>query len=130
MRSNTIVAGLIFTLGFGALAIPAVAAPIPGVSIQGMPPEVLIGETFHFQVVVSPDPTGIGYGPFIELYLDIAGADCTREPAAPQRCDGLRFVSAAVQLASSTLPLTPCPPAGEKPFAFPVGPACSPPSPA
>jgi uncharacterized repeat protein (TIGR01451 family)/fimbrial isopeptide formation D2 family protein len=99
------------------------------VSIQGLAPEVLIGETFHFQVVVSPDPAAIGYGPFVELYLERAGADCTGVPGTPERCDGLRFVQAAVALASSSLPLTPCP-AAAAPFVFPVGPACSPPNPA
>ncbi len=124
-RSSVILALLL------AAAVPALAAPpVPSVSIQGIPPEVLIGETFHFQVVVSPDPTAIGYGPFLELYLERAGADCTGVPATPERCDGLHFVQAAVALASSSLPLTPCPAAAAAPFVFPVGPPCAPPNPA
>src|SRR4051794_26626910 len=98
-------AALFLSVGLAAAAIPAVAAPpVPGVTIEGMPAEGLIGEAFHFQVVVSPAPSGRGFGPFVELYLELAGADCTGLPGLPERCDGLHFDQAVVQLASSTEP--------------------------
>jgi hypothetical protein len=119
---------------FGQPPPPPHPPPAPQVAIlytgddgqlhPGLPPVVLIGETFHFKLRVSPDPSATGYGPFVELYLDLQGADCNATKAAPERCDGVSFVSAEEQFTTSRRPLMPCPPVAF-PFAFPVGPACT-----
>jgi fimbrial isopeptide formation D2 family protein/uncharacterized repeat protein (TIGR01451 family) len=104
-------------------------SPAPRVQIQhtgadgkplpGLPPEVLIGEDFHFQLKVSPDPVATGFAPFVELYLQFDGADCTK---AGLRCDGLLFASADARFTSTILALAPCP-AGTPTFVF--APSCS-----
>ena len=54
--------------------LPLFFAPIPGVSLLDVPTEVLIGENFHFKVVFT-SAAQVGYGPFIQLYLDFGGKD-------------------------------------------------------
>ncbi len=124
----------------GAALAPAQLAAQPRVEIlhtaddgslqPGLPPDVLIGEPFDFVVRVSPAAV-IGFGPFVELYLDLQGKDCNA-PAPPPtiplqlNCDGVSFLSAAAQFTTTVETIAPCSttPAGV-PFAFPAaGAAC------
>jgi uncharacterized repeat protein (TIGR01451 family) len=108
-------------------ALPSPPAPVVevlyegpnGQLLPGLPPEVLIGEDFHFQLRVSPYPIPpyIGYGPFVELYLQYAGADCNQLPTS--ECDGLHFGAADAEFTTTVLPLTPCPAPPALPVVFP-----------
>jgi len=114
---STVLLGLVAVLGF--LSSPLCGQIAPLVKIQ-LPSQVLIGETFTFQVEVSPHPALTDYGPFLEVYLPYQGADCT---AASERCDGISFVKAEAVFAVTRVPISPCP-AGPQPFV--LGSFCSP----
>ncbi|HET9211177.1 MAG TPA: hypothetical protein VFR03_12300, partial [Thermoanaerobaculia bacterium] len=124
--------GWLLAAALRALVLPAPPAPVveilhledDGQLHPGLPPEVLIGEDFHFKLRVSPYPNNsfpVGYAPFVELYLQYDGANCTQPLSG--HCDGLKFGGASAEFTSTVLPLTPCP-AG-MPFVFGVNPSCS-----
>lgn len=70
------------------LARPLFAAkPTVSVSIPG---EVMVGESFTFDVTLGPDATTTGYGPIIDVVFPVVGAG--GNPATP---NGYDFVSAA-----------------------------------
>lgn len=127
-----IILARLFGLGGWLLAAALYGAGAPHVQIlhleddgqlhPGLPPEVLIGEDFHFKLKVSPDPSlPVGYAPFVELYLQYDGANCTQPLSG--HCDGLKFGGANAEFTTTVLPLTSCP-AGT-PFVFGVNPSCS-----
>lgn len=61
-----------------------------------VPPQVLIGEPFKFQVKFNTG-TAIGFGPFIDLVLDMGGANITKPPGStPCACDGISFIKAEI----------------------------------
>jgi uncharacterized repeat protein (TIGR01451 family) len=119
-------------------SLRALVLPTPEVEIlyqgddgqlhPGLPPEVLIGEDFHFKLRVSPPSSTlfpVGYGPFVELYLQYDGADCN-QPLS-NHCDGLQFQAASAEFTTTVLPLTPCPAAPPgPPFVFGVDPLVNP----
>ncbi len=119
---------LVLALVLGTGAFPSSLEsqpPKPTVFFQGVPSDVLIGETFHFKVFFRADPAFTGFGPFLELYLAYQGADCTKQPPVQGGpCDGLRFVQAEALFANGNVPL-PSVPAG-CPFVFPSSPPCMP----
>lgn len=84
---------------------PSLFAQTPTVTLKEVPPEVLIGETFTFQVHFS-NAGPVGYGPFIDLLLDSGGTDNnTGSPSGP--CDGITFVKAQViQVNGGPLPVS------------------------
>src|SRR6185503_3558470 len=87
---------------------------VPGLVFVQVPAHPLIGESFTFRVEVSPHPSVIGFGPFLEIYLPFEGGDCTK---ASERCDGISFVKAEAVFAVTRQTLAPCP-AGATPFVF------------
>jgi conserved repeat domain/conserved repeat domain len=88
------------------MASPYSSGPNPYATLS-VPDEVLIGETFSFNVTfdnTSTNPTDEGYGPFIDLILPERGADGNLPSHA---CDGITFVSAQmVGVNGGPLPVT------------------------
>ncbi len=96
--------GLFSPLGAGAQSQPVV-------TLFEVPADVLIGENFTFKIKFKNLSTTSGYGPFIDLVLDAAGADAGTPPGP---CDGVSFVSARLltggPLTLGTIQrLAPCP---------------------
>lgn len=94
-----------FFLILALLSLGPLHAQLPAVVLKDVPTDVLIGDTFHFKLLFSADPLITGYGPFVELYFQYQGADCSS--GGP--CDGLEFVQAEAVFANSNVPLTPIP---------------------
>jgi len=81
-------------------------APIPSVSLN-VPATEFIGETFSFSVTfdnTSGTDTDVGYGPYVDVFLPIAGAD----GAGIEVDDGISFTSASY-LGASLTPISPSP---------------------
>lgn len=98
----------LITLCLGLFTLP-LAAQQPTVVLQDVPPDVLIGEVFHFKVLFKAAPT-TGYAPFVELAVQYQGADCTipLPSGAPGPCDGLEIVGADALFANGSVPLGAC----------------------
>ena len=76
--------------------------PAPMVTID-VPDEILIGEDFQFEVTFDNiTGAGVGYGPYIELYLPAKGADSNSPDSnlINQKCDGISFLSAGTSFAN------------------------------
>ena len=102
---------LLLCLGGWLIPLGASAQSQPVVSLFEVPADVLIGENFTFKIKFKNLSTTPGYGPFIDLVLDAAGADAG---TAGQPCDGVSFVSARLltggPLTLGTIQrLAPCP---------------------
>lgn len=101
---------------FGARDLSAIVlAPAPQVRFEtsppDVPPEVLIGEDFTFQVRFRNVPslaTIPGYGVFIDLLFDEGGANITKPPQTPScACDGMTFLQAEmIGINGGPVPLT------------------------
>ena len=81
-------------------------APVPSVSL-GVPASVFIGESFSFTATfdnTSGTDTDVGYGPYIDVFLPLAGAD----GAGAEVDDGISFDSANY-LGVSLTPTSPSP---------------------
>jgi hypothetical protein len=82
---------------------PVVTIELPKDNPTG---EVVIGEEFTFIVKFWNDaanPPAVGYGPFVDLYLEYKGADCNALlPNSSQAgsCDGIEFVEAHAKFSS------------------------------
>ncbi|MBC8095667.1 MAG: hypothetical protein H7Y43_07630, partial [Akkermansiaceae bacterium] len=85
---------LVVAILFGAAS--GSAAPVPFVSFDKVPSEVMIGSEFTFTIMFKNTGTTPGYGPFIDLHVDSGGAD-VGQPAdlchPGQICDGLTVTS-------------------------------------
>jgi uncharacterized repeat protein (TIGR01451 family) len=96
-----------FTGGATSLALQG---PLPqayfnqSLTPPDVPPEVLIGETFIFNVRFKNIGSAVGFGPFIDLAINFRGAD---NNTASGLCDGIDFVNAQmVDINSGSLALT------------------------
>ncbi len=99
LRGRSCLLALLCLFVLAAAGIPKAAlaqAPVPLVKFKPVgtpgevPSDVLIGEKFKFQVEFSNTGT-IGYGPYIELYLQARGIDSN---SVAQKCDGISFSDA------------------------------------
>ncbi|HKO43695.1 MAG TPA: LamG-like jellyroll fold domain-containing protein [Pyrinomonadaceae bacterium] len=78
------------------------ASPTPSVTIAA-PAQALIGTQVKFKVTFT-NGTALGYGPFLDVVLDAAGADGGNPSCV---CDGITFVSAQmVGVNGGPIPLT------------------------
>jgi uncharacterized repeat protein (TIGR01451 family)/fimbrial isopeptide formation D2 family protein len=83
----------------GAMPSPS---PVPVVTLN-VPNEVMIGEDFTFEVKFDNSAGPVGYGPYIEVYLPVKGADSN---AAGLKCDGISFQSTVTPFSVFTNPPT------------------------
>lgn len=87
-----------------AMSAPALAQPLPTVSITDTHPEVPIGETSSFVVKFSNTGNQPGYGPYLALCLPAPGADRDTQGGP---CDGISFASASAVFTGQSIPLPP-----------------------
>lgn len=83
----------------GAMPSPS---PVPVVTLN-VPNEVMIGEDFTFEVKFDNSAGPVGYGPYIEVYLPVKGADSN---AAGLKCDGISFQTTVTPFSVFTNPPT------------------------
>jgi len=97
-----VAAGLIVALVAGLGLATWSQTPVPEVELD-MPDFVSIGEDFEFTVKFrNATPNTIGDGPFIDLFAEYLGIDCTDEVTSgvPGPCDGIEILSAELVLSS------------------------------
>jgi uncharacterized repeat protein (TIGR01451 family) len=71
---------------------PVVTLDLFGTNDENVPPEVLLSSPFQFIVTFENQGSAIGYGPYIDLLIPIAGLDGTTGGGP---CDGIDFLSAS-----------------------------------
>ena len=73
-------------LSVAPASLPALAAPeaVTPVASLNVPATTMIGEAFSFTVTFDNTGTGaeVGYGPYVDLFLPIGGADGTSSGGA------------------------------------------------
>lgn len=96
---------------------PVVTLNLYGNNDDNVPPEVLLSSPFKFTVTFENKGVTTGYGPYIDLFIPIAGIDGT---SASGPCDGIDFQSAAFL----NIPVQPLSPGTPVYIPSPAAPTC------
>lgn len=105
-------------LAVALLASSVVAAPVPDVKVAGLPAQTVIGGAFSFTATFKNTGTTPGYAPYIDVIVNVAGADNVTQNGP---CDGIVALSATIKsVTPANTPLktysssisAPCPPNG------------------
>lgn len=89
---------------FSVLAAPRLAA-VPGVTIAA-PGQVFIGNSFSFTVTFDNTGTHTGYGPYLDVFLPLSGAD---GDSSGEPNDGITFGGASYLGSGVTTQTLDCP---------------------